>query len=601
MGSTVETIKERLGIVDVVNTYLRLEKAGSNLKAKCPFHNEKTPSFFVSPTRNTYYCFGCGSKGDIFTFIQEFEGLDFKGALKVLAERAGVPIEYEHRDKRDERERLFGILEEATLFFEKQFRDNERVKRYLAERGVENKTFDVWRIGYAPDGWRHLYAFLKERGFSDVETEKSGLIKRSEKGFYDRFRNRIMFPISDSSGRVVAFSGRVFEETVVSGVTAQPMEAVAKYINSPETPLFNKSTILYGYDKAKMAIRKWNFSVIVEGQMDIILSHQSGLSNTVALSGTALSERHVEALKRLSNNVVLAFDSDSAGFAAAGRNAEVALAEGLDVKVAALPKGNDPADLIKKDPNKWKHAVKEAKHIVEFTLDVIAKQGYDERKFRLEAARLALPYVARIQNAIDQAHFVSLTAKRMNISEEAVWRELKRVHNTLLTSKIHGPARLSQQSNQSSQNMHAGFYGKDLVESPYGRRKFIERSIRAIISWQKTFKEPVIDVEKTHKRLQEICGDDDVSSVADEASSPTSDELLFEAEVSYSESNRLERDLEELFLNLEEEVLKERYAQVMDALREAERRGDNGGVERALVHCNELSKKIAKLAERRAR
>src|SRR3989344_5138874 len=243
MNSPVQKIKERLSIEEVVSSYIKLDRAGTNLRAKCPFHNEKTQSFFVSPNRGSYYCFGCGASGDIFTFVEEFEGLDFKGALKLLANKAGVPLEAyskEMKEAENEKEKLYRVMEEATKFFENNLRDNKQIQEYL-----------------------------KSRDFTDNEIERAGLAKKPEdtnKAMYDRFRGRTMFPISDSSGRIVAFSGRIFEDDGKS----------AKYLNSPDTPIFQKSSILYGLDKAKQSIRKNDFSIVVEGQFDLILSHQAG-------------------------------------------------------------------------------------------------------------------------------------------------------------------------------------------------------------------------------------------------------------------------------------------------------------------------------------
>lgn len=242
MSEVTEKIKERLGIVDVISAYVKLEKAGSSMKARCPFHNEKTPSFSVSPSRGTYYCFGCGNKGDIFSFVQEFEGVDFPGALRVLGERAGVAIVFEDQSQKDERTRLYQILEKATQFYEEKLDKRSEVKSYLEGRGLTGQTITNWQIGYAPGpptgSWNEVEEALQKAGFTVFEIEKVGLIKKGEKGgFYDRFRDRIMFPISDSSGRVIAYSGRLF-----SGSD----DKAAKYVNSPETTLFNKSKVLYG-------------------------------------------------------------------------------------------------------------------------------------------------------------------------------------------------------------------------------------------------------------------------------------------------------------------------------------------------------------------
>jgi DNA primase len=319
--STVDTIKDRLSITDVVGAYVKLEKAGANLKGLCPFHQEKTPSFMVSPARSSYYCFGCGAKGDIFSFVEQFEGLDFMGALKVLADRAGVEIEKQDPSAKTERERLFHIMEHASLFYHKDLSDDNAAKEYLKKRGVEVQTIRAWRLGYAPLEWRSLYNYLLSKGFKAQEMLKAGLVKPADNGFYDTFRSRIVFPIANIGGRIVAFSGRIFPVDDTS----------AKYLNSPETSLFNKSAVLYGYDKAKFEIRKKNSAILVEGQMDLILSHQVGITNTVATSGTAFTELHAGLIKRFAEKLIICYDGDKAGVSSALRAAIVALRCGLEV------------------------------------------------------------------------------------------------------------------------------------------------------------------------------------------------------------------------------------------------------------------------------
>ena len=296
MATPVEQIKERLGIEDVIGSYVKLERSGKNLKAKCPFHNEKTASFYITPDRGTYYCFGCGVKGDIFTFVEQFEGLDFMGALKLLAERAGVELTDRRlyggkssAEVRNEKDQLYKIMEDAASFYEKMLYASgsssfasaaAEARAYIKKRGITEETAKKFRLGFAPLEWRTLATYLKSKGYSDMDMEKAGLAKRPDEGGqkspYDRFRDRIMFPISDSSGRVIAFSGRILHDD----------EKSAKYLNSPDTPLYTKSTVLYGIDKAKQEIRRLNYTIFVEGQMDLVLAHQAGTMNTVAVSGT---------------------------------------------------------------------------------------------------------------------------------------------------------------------------------------------------------------------------------------------------------------------------------------------------------------------------
>lgn len=350
MANTALQIKEKLSIVDVISSYITIEKSGANFKARCPFHNEKTPSFYISPDRGSFYCFGCGVKGDIFTFVEQFEGLDFKGALSVLAKRAGVTIVYEKKSN-DEKDELFRVLESATQYFVKNLSDSTEAKKYLVERGLTEKTIADFRIGYVGEGWHDLHFFLRKAGFSDSIIERAGLSKKSDKPgaksteFYDRFRNRIIFPITDSSARTIAFSGRTLSND----------PNTPKYLNSPETPVFRKSSALFGIQFAKNEIRKRDYTILVEGQFDLVLLHQHGFKNAVASSGTAVSEGEgdtlMKTLSRFSNNLMLCFDGDSAGIKASIRTSMIALKIGMDVKVTTLPGGLDPADLLKKIQN----------------------------------------------------------------------------------------------------------------------------------------------------------------------------------------------------------------------------------------------------------
>src|SRR3972149_5550617 len=302
MLSPVEQIKDRLSIIDVISSYLKLEKAGQNFKARCPFHNEKTPSFFVSPSRNSYHCFGCNRGGDIFTFTEEIEGVSFSDALKTLAERAGVTLTATGNKEREENKKSYDLLEAATKFFETNLLRSETVKNYIKARGLKEETVRNFRLGFAPDGWSNLLDYLKAKGFPEKLIEENGLIIKCQKGYYDRFRGRIMFPLSDSQGRVVGFTGRIFDDG------SKPSSAKAtegKYVNSPETVLYNKSKILYGYDKAKREMLKEDFCIIVEGQMDLLMAHQAGTANSVAVSGTALSEEHIKLIKRFTETIML--------------------------------------------------------------------------------------------------------------------------------------------------------------------------------------------------------------------------------------------------------------------------------------------------------
>jgi len=422
MRGDVDTIKERLDIAELVRAHVKLEKAGSSLKGRCPFHNEKTPSFFVSPVRQSYYCFGCGAKGDIFTFVEQMEGLDFRGALKMLAERAGVELEYKSGESKTEKDKVQSVVEVATQFFEKELTLNESARSYIASRGVSSESLKEWRIGYAPSppagGWRLLYSHLVALGFNKEIIHKAGLIKMKDDGGepYDVFRDRIIFPLSDASGRVIAFSGRALAK-----------ETEPKYLNSPDTILFTKSEVLYGLDKAKTEIRKKDYAVLVEGQMDLVLSHQAGVLNTVAVSGTAFTRMHLERLKPLSSRIIIAFDGDLAGEKAAERASELAISLGLEVKVANLPKGSDPAEVAREDVQKWRNILRESLPAIEFFFNKVEEKEKDPRKLGKQIEKRILPLVKLIKSSIEQSHFISMLSKRTGIKEEILWEDLKKV------------------------------------------------------------------------------------------------------------------------------------------------------------------------------
>jgi DNA primase len=581
MSSPVQQIKDRLSIEEVVSSYIKLDKAGKNFKAKCPFHNEKTPSFFVSPERGNYYCFGCTAKGDIFTFIEEFEGLDFKGALKILAEKAGVSLSEFSKEKEGEREKLYRIMEESAKFFEKNLTENKEVLLYLKERGLEDKTIKDFRVGFALLDWRKLFDYLKSKNFTDREIEIAGLAKKPDdknKAMYDRFRGRIMFPISDSSGRIIAFSGRIFIDD----------EKSAKYLNSPETPIFSKSSVLYGLDKAKESIRKNNFSILVEGQFDLILSHQAGFRNAVATSGTALSDSTVSKenvvsnlglLRRLSGNIVLAFDADKAGFSAVNRASKIALSFGMDVKVVSMPEGVDPADLISKSGgDAWRTAIRNSKHIIEFLLGkVLDNYKDDTRKAGREIREKVLPYVDVIESSIEKAHFVKKISDLSQIPEEALKEDLVKIEKEFKYEK--------EEIEKAKE-----------LENKILRKDYIERRLLGIILWQKNLPNKAIDVEKTIKEFSDTLNikEDEIFNKKD-----NKEDLIFEAEVFYGGDVDLKKDTEELLMNFKEEHLKEKLFKKMQELRDFEMKKDLDKSNQVLKEINEINKSIQNIKNNR--
>lgn len=548
MSTHVQEIKERLGIAEVISSYIKLEKSGANFKARCPFHHEKTPSFYVSPDRGSFYCFGCNEKGDIFTFVEKFEGLDFMGALKVLADRAGVNIDRRDAPRDNRKETLYDIMEEATAFFEESLEETNIAKDYILKRGLSEKTIKHFRIGFATDEWRALRSRLKSKGFKDEDVESVGLIKKSEKKsedpYYDTFRNRIIFPIADSSGRIVAFTGRTLDEE----------KNPPKYLNSPETVLFSKSKILYGLDKAKQDIRKRDYSVLVEGQMDLVMLHQAGFTNVVAASGTAFTENDGSdsafgLLKKLSDNIVVAFDSDSAGQKAVKRIVP-AISLGMNVKIVDIKGGKDPADIIKADPKQWAKMLETKKDFVEYLADSVI----DAKASNIAVEKLVkqdiFPYLQAIPEDTPRFNAVKRLADKLLIKEEALWKDLQEYARQHKSVTVHP--------------------GTPKMTIRTSRLESIERKALGLLHSAKHLKG-----DKDHKAaLEKVVGEDRAKEF-DKLSTDDIAELTLEAEVTYGQEDA-SREYKILLLHLEEEYLRKRLADLLPRLHRTEKSGEGG-------------------------
>ena len=587
MNSSVQKIKERLSIVDVISSYMKVEKAGKNYKAKCPFHNEKTPSFFISPERGSYYCFGCSAKGDIFSFVEHFEGTNFLGALKILAERAGVELSSYKSEQKDKTDIYYEIMEEATTFFEKMFAGNIEARSYLLSRGLNDSSIQSFRIGYAPESWSAVFDHLTKKGYKKEDIEIVGLIKKKDDRFYDRFRGRIMFPINDSSGRVIAFSGRIFKK-IDSNSTIEE----AKYLNSPDTPLFNKSNILFGLDKAKSSIRSRDYSIVVEGQMDLILSHQAGFTNTVAVSGTAFTDTTVDneskinnlgLVRRLSSNIIFAFDGDDAGIRAAGRSAMIALSLDMRVKVAIFPLGKDPADIISEDYKKWEEIIKNKTDIISFHLDKICEDTKDKETRRKAIVAKIFPFLIMIGSFIKKANYIKEISEKTNISENAIAEDYKQYERK---QNINNDSREEKQINKKDTN---------------SRRSNLERKLFGIFFWKGENEEQSSQIKTLKTLFGENIGPDDFKKMLD-LYEQNSDDLSFEAEMWYSDkTNALVKDTKEIILNLEEEILNEQAYSLSIKIKEKERNNDKEGFESDLKNYQQIVEKIENIKSRRSK
>ena len=419
MTSDVSRIKERLNIVDVVGDYVRLNSVGSYYKARCPFHEEKTPSFVVNEDRQTYHCFGCEAGGDVISFVMEIDGLDFREALKVLAQRAGINLSVytkKQKDAQDAKFRLYDILKQSSEFYQKQLWQNPNHKRvldYLNSRGLSEEVLKKFRLGFAPDGWHNLENFLSLKGYKSFELLQAGVcVSKKNGGQYDRFRNRIIFPIADALGRIVGFTARVL-----------PSEAdtQAKYINTPETALYHKSSILYGIDLAKQSIRKQDLVIIVEGNVDVIAAHQAKIENVVAVSGTALTNEHIKTLKTKTQNFVLFFDADNAGKKAARRSSIACLANDIQLTLVSLKDGKDAADIVAKNPSELIEIIKNAKNALDFFVDE-AKQEFDTTNphGKRKAIESVLELITVIDNPIEKQEWIKRCAFAFNTTTSLI-------------------------------------------------------------------------------------------------------------------------------------------------------------------------------------
>jgi DNA primase len=449
--SEVDEIKQRIDIVDLVSQYVTLKRTGRTYVALCPFHTERTPSFHVDPTRQSWHCFGaCGTGGDIFAFIMKKDGVEFRDALRTLAERAGVALESRRDPQEDTRRaRMCDVNEAASAYFyatlasaDGQYAAKAQIARdYVAERHIAAASIQLFQIGYAPNSWDALTTHLVARGFSQLEIVASGLAVEGDRGAYDRFRHRLMFPIRDDRGRVAGFGGRLLPGEALGAGDAQP-----KYVNTSQSPIFDKGAILYGLDLAKDAIRSDGQAVIVEGYMDAIAAHEHGYQNVVASMGTALTERQVALLKRHSSTLILSLDADNAGSEATIRGAYEIINNSLrrrpvpnsrgvvrqvdsldiDLRVLSMPEGSDPDDVIRTSPELWPQLVAQAKPVLDHLFDIAAsRHDLSQPRERSAVAAELTPIIALTADRVVQSHYMQRLARLVQVDEATLRLELR--------------------------------------------------------------------------------------------------------------------------------------------------------------------------------
>lgn len=431
--SDVQSIKDKLDVAEIISEYIQLKPSGINKKGLCPFHHEKSPSFMVNSERQSWHCFGCGKGGDVFSFVQEIEGMEFVEALKYLANKAGVQLDNNFRSEinTSQKNRIKEINKEAARFFHNflvKMPSSKLALDYLRNRGLKEETIEEWQIGYVPDQWDLLTQYLLKKGFSVDDLFASGLtIKRddsgsnSSRGFWDRFRGRIMFPIWDIHGEVVGFTGRILVEKENSG---------GKYINTPQTIVYDKSRVIFGLNKAKQEIKAKDLVVMVEGQMDVIACHQAGMKNVVASSGTAMTESQVKLLQRYSHNLNLSFDTDEAGQNAAKRGIDVALLLGVNVKVIKIPDGiaKDPDECLKSNPQVWFESVKSAQGVMDWFFDkVFYNKDLSNPREKQKVANELLNQISLIPYAVEKDHWLRQLGEKLGVEVSVLREDLEKI------------------------------------------------------------------------------------------------------------------------------------------------------------------------------
>jgi len=420
--NTLEEIKNRVDIVEIISEYISLKKAGQNWRGLCPFHSEKTPSFMVSPSKQIYHCFGCGSGGDIFTFLVKYENLSFRESLNILAKKAGVEVKQIQKSNAapEGKERLLNLNRDALIFYQQSLKGSSRARNYLEKRGITSEAQRLFSIGYAPNARDALLTYLKKnKNYQTESIKKAGLASQGAKDLYSIFRDRIIFPILGLRGEVIAFGARVMDSSM------------PKYLNSSETPVFSKGRILYGLNFAKESIRKSGFAIFVEGYIDVIIAHVYGFSNVVAPLGTALTQEHGKLIRRFTQEAVIVFDGDESGLKAAKNSIGILLENGLNVKVLPLPEGEDPDSILRgRGKEAFADMLEKAVSIVDFFIMHIGIDSHGQGEKHLVAVE-ALETISRTPNSVLQGHYIKLLSEKLKINELFIMEELKKIKKRL--------------------------------------------------------------------------------------------------------------------------------------------------------------------------
>lgn len=593
--SDVQLIKDKIDVKQLIEEYIPVKKAGAYWKANCPFHHEKTPSFMISPEKQIWHCFGCSKGGDIFSFLQEIEGINFPEALKLLADRAGVKLtqNFVTEVNKDKKNRLLEINSKAANFFHHFLLEMSQAKsarEYLEKRGLSLEMIKDWQIGFVSDQWDLLTQYLLKKGFSIDDIVAAGLSLKKERGsgYFDRFRGRIMFPLFDVHGNVVGFTGRVLVETENSG---------GKYVNTPQTEIYDKSRVLYGLNKAKQEIKNKDLTVLVEGQMDVLACHQAGMKNVIAASGTALTAEQIILIKRFTKNIAMAFDKDSAGENAAKRGIDTAIAQGMNVKVIQIPEnsGKDADECLKKNPEVWFKAVEEAKFIMEwFFENILKKYSLQDSQQKKKAAGELLEQISKIPEQIEQDYWLQKMSDKFSVQTEMLRQTIrsfgKKDFNKPKKEVEKEENKVSELFNNRSRFLEEQFLAI-LLKKPGFFVEILSKMDRNYFSLPE-FSELYENIKNSYNNKAVFDLKNLENILPDQKQKETAEILLMKGEKEFGDKDdkELKEIIGKIFEGMRKEWLKTEKDKIKFLLNEAQEKGDNKEVEKYFNELSQLNK-----------
>jgi len=593
--SDVQSIKDKIDVKQLIEEYIPVKKAGAYWKANCPFHHEKTPSFMISPEKQIWHCFGCSKGGDIFSFLQEIEGINFPEALKLLADRAGVKLtqNFVTEVNKDKKNRLLEINSKAANFFHHFLLEMSQAKparEYLEKRGLSLEMIKDWQIGFVSDQWDLLTQYLLKKGFNIDDIVAAGLSLKKERGsgYFDRFRGRIMFPLFDVHGNVVGFTGRVLVETESSG---------GKYVNTPQTEIYDKSRVLYGLNKAKQEIKNKDLAVLVEGQMDVLACHQAGMKNVIAASGTALTAEQISLIKRFTKNIAMAFDKDNAGENAAKRGIDTAIAQGMNVKVIQIPEnsGKDADECLKKNPEVWFMAVDEAKLIMEwFFENVLKKYSLQDSQQKKKAAGELLEQISKIPEQIEQDYWLQKMSDKFSVQTELLRQTMrsfgKKEFNKPKKEDEKNYNKASELFNSRSRMLEEQFLAI-LLKTPAFLLEIGPKMDRDYFSLSE-FSELYENIKNSYNNKAASEKNGPFTFIFDEKQQETATIVLMKGEKEFGDKD--DKEIKETFYKIFEEIRKEWLKNEKDKIKfllnEAQEKGDTKEVEKYFNELSQLNK-----------